>query len=456
MTHSPNETTAGTDGAPPNVLVLMTDQQRWDTLGAYGSPMDLTPTLDTLARRGTVVERAISPQPVCAPFRAAFHTGRFATEAGVWRESMALDEAEPTLAHHFSEAGYDVGFVGNWHVGGAFDEPVAPERQGGYVDFWRAADVPEFTTQPNEGHLFDGEGNEVTFDQYRTDAFTDFAIDALDELSEPFFLVVSYLEPHHQNDRWEFVAPDGYAERYETDPYVPPDLQDFPGDWQRELPDYYGMVERLDEAVAELLDALDERSVREETVVAYTSDHGCHFRTRPGEYKRTPHESAVRVPAILAGPGFDEGRDVKRVTSTIDLPPTLLDAAGVDAPDEMHGESLLPVVRGDEPDDDGTAFIQVSESQVGRALRTDRWKYAVAAPKRTGWRGGNGSPASEIYVERNLYDLRRDPAERVNLAGRPNYREVADQLKETLLEYIREVEGAEPTIKPLEKGYKEY
>ncbi|MBX0294585.1 sulfatase-like hydrolase/transferase [Haloarcula nitratireducens] len=445
-----------TSETPPNVLAVLTDQQRWDTLGAYDSPMDLTPTLDRLAQRGTLVERAISPQPVCRPFRAAFHTGQFATETGVWREGLELGEDRTTLAHRFAEAGYDVGFVGSWHLGGTFDEPVPTENRGGYDDFWRAADVPEFTSKPYEGHLYDEAGERVSFEKYRTDAFTDFAATALDSLSEPFFLVVAYLEPHHQNDMWTFVAPDGYAERYETDPYVPADLENRPGDWFRELPDYYGMVERLDESIGDLLGALETRGLRGDTVVSYTSDHGCHFRTRPGEYKRTPHESAVRVPGILAGPGFEEAGDVGRVTSLIDFPPTLLDAAGLPVPAEMHGDSLLPVARGEEPDEDGDAFVQVSESQVGRALRTDRWKYAVAAPKQTGWRGGNGQPASDTYVERYLFDLHKDPAEQVNLAGRPNYRDVSDRLKKRLLQYIADVEGADPTIKPRERGFPEY
>lgn len=443
------------NATPPNVLAVITDQQRWDTLGVYGCPLDLTPTLDSLAQRGIVVEKAITPQPVCSPFRAAFHTGMFATETGVWREGAKLDQVT-TLAHRFSDAGYDVGFVGNWHVCGTFDEPVPADKRGGYDDFWRAADIPEFTSRPYEGHLYDENGERINFNKYRTNAFTELAIDALDSLSEPFFLVVGYLEPHHQNDMWTFVAPDGYAKRYEMDPYVPPDLRDCPGDWYSELPDYYGMIKRLDECMEDLLSALHEREIHENTVIGYTSDHGCHFRTRPGEYKRTPHDAAVRVPAILAGPGFDDAQDVNRVTSTVDFPPTLLDTAGLDIPDTMHGDSLLPVARGAEPDSDGDAFIQISESQIGRALRTDRWKYAVAAPKATGWRGGNGQPASETYVERYLYDLRRDPTERVNLAGRPNYQGVADRLRNRLLGYIRDVESADPTIKPLERGFKEY
>lgn len=440
----------------PNVVTVLTDQQRWDTVGAYGCPLDLTPTLDGLARRGTTVEQAITPQPLCGPARAAIQTGKFATAVDAWRNPRSLPQSENTLAHYFKQAGYDVGYIGNWHISGDFDEPVPAERRGGYDDFWLAADVPEFTSQPYEGHLFDADGDPIEFDSYRADAFTEFAGEAIESLSEPFFLVVAYLEPHNQNDMWTFVAPDGYAERHREVPYIPDDLENRPGDWYEELPDYYGIVERLDECVDELIGELVAQDVYDRTILGYTSDHGCHFRTRPGEYKRTPHESAVRVPAIFSGPGFDGGRDVDGVTSLIDVPPTLLDAAGIEVPDGMHGESFLPVVQGERSREDTEAFIQISETQVGRALRTDRWKYAVAAPSPTGWRGGNAEQSSEVYVERYLYDLRRDPAEQVNLVGRSDFRTVADELQDRLLGWIERVENESPTIKPYENGYESF
>lgn len=449
MSESPPQT-------PPNVVVVLTDQQRWDTLGAYGCPLDLTPNLDALAREGCVLHNAVSPQPTCGPFRAAFQTGKHATETGVWRSSTALPTEERTLADYFGEAGYDTGFVGNWHLAGTFDEPVPTERRGGYDDYWIGADVAEFTTHPNEGTLFDTDGEPVTFKQYRVDAFTDYALEAIEQLSEPFLLVVGYVEPHNQNDQWTFVAPEGYAERYEKDPHVPGDLRDRPGDWYSELPDYYGMVERLDECVGRLLDGLERAEIRDETVVAYTSDHGCHFRTRPGEYKRTPHESAIRVPAVFAGPGFNDSTDVQRVVSLVDAVPTLLDVAGLDIPDDVDGESVLPAVTGSSVPEESEAFVQISESQIGRALRTDRWKYAVAAPSRNGWRSGNGDPKSEVYVERYLYDLERDPHERVNLVSHPKYHDVALRLRERLREYIQEIEEETPDIRQLEKGYPDY
>ncbi|MCU4975054.1 sulfatase-like hydrolase/transferase [Halobacteria archaeon AArc-m2/3/4] len=437
----------------PNVIVLLTDQQRWDTLGAYGCPMDITPTLDSLANDGTVLRQAITTQPSCGPFRASFHTGKFATETGVWRNSIPLSSNETTLAHRFKDGGYDVGFIGNWHISGSFDEPVPEERRGGYTDFWAGADVPEFTTHPTEGKLFDSNNDPIRFEGYRADAFTEYAIEAIESLSEPFFLIVSYLEPHNQNDMGSFIPPDGYAERHTNNPYVPPDLQNRPGNWYQELPNYYGIIERLDECISRLIETLNVKNIRDETILTFTSDHGCHFRTRPGEYKCTPHESAVRVPTILSGPGFDSGNDIDEVTSLIDLPPTLLDAAGLEVPSEMHGTSLLPARRGGTIDEDRDAFIQISSSQIGRAIRTDRWKYAIAAPSPTGWRGGNGQQSSERYVERYLYDLFRDPEESVNLAGRSDYRDTRVDLQNRLKEYIQNIEGEDPEIENLENGY---
>ncbi|WP_101294240.1 sulfatase-like hydrolase/transferase [Halegenticoccus soli] len=442
---------------PPNVLIVLTDQQRWDTVGAYGCPMDLTPNVDAMARRGVTLERAFSAQPLCGPARSVLQTGRYATQTGVWRSAMPLAEGERTLAHEFADEGYEVGYVGDWHLAGTVDDPVPAERRGGYADYWLAADVPEFTSRPYEGVLYDGDGEPVEFDGYRTDAFTDFAVSALEALSEPYLLTVAYLEPHDQNDEWTFVAPDGYADRYRRNPHVPPDLRNRPGEWYEELPDYYGMCKRIDECVGRLRSTLERLGQTERTIVLFTSDHGCHFRTRPGEYKRSCHEASIRVPAILCGPGFDRGRTVSEIVSHVDIPPTLLDAAGCDVPDRMEGDSVVPLLSSADAEWSDDAFVQISESEIGRAIRTDRWKYAVSAPTMNGWRGGVGEEKSDLYVDRYLYDLRRDPAERINLVGRPEYRDVADDLRERLREYVRRVEGDDPEIRPFENpGYREY
>ena len=107
------------------------------------------------------------------------------------------------------------------------------------------------------------------------------------------------------------------------------------------------MVKRLDEAFGRVRDALKSLDLGERTVVLFTSDHGCHFKTRNDEYKRSCHESSIRVPTLLVGPGFDGGGRVRELVSTVDLPPTLLDAAGIPAPASLHGRSVMPLLRGE-------------------------------------------------------------------------------------------------------------
>jgi arylsulfatase A-like enzyme len=108
----------GTSGKnrPPSVLIFFTDQQRWDTVGVYGSPMNLTPNLDALARKGTIFQAAITNQPLCAPTRACLWTGMYQTKHGVWRNAIGLSPEIPTIAHHFKKAGYIVGYIGKWHL----------------------------------------------------------------------------------------------------------------------------------------------------------------------------------------------------------------------------------------------------------------------------------------------------------------------------------------------------
>ncbi|EJN57692.1 sulfatase-like hydrolase/transferase [Halogranum rubrum] len=439
----------------PNVLLVQTDQQRWDTLGTYGNPMGLTPTLDQMAANGVKVERAFSPQPLCGPSRAALQTGQYASRSSVMRDSKPLPADAKTLAHAFGDAGYDTGFVGDWHLAGTFDEAVSPKRRHGYEDFWIAADVPEFTTQPTEGTLYDGYGEPREFSTYRTDAFTDFALEAIGELSEPFLLVVSYLEPHDQNELGRFVGPTGAADRHATNPYIPRDLAGRPGDWYAELPDYYAMVERIDECVRRLFDALNEQTYRE-SVRCFTSDHGCHFKTRPGEYKRSCHESSIRVPLLFDGLGFEREGHVEELVSLIDVAPTLLDAAGIDVPVEMDGKSILSLVDGSAETWREAIFVQTGEAEIGRSIRTDRWKLGVAAPTMNGWRGGWGDDSSDVYVDRYLYDLATDPEEHVNLVGRADSRAVADELRERLTAFITDVESETPELHSFENpGYRE-
>lgn len=429
---------------PPNVLLFFTDQQRWDTVGAYGNPMGLTLNLDRMAARGVRFERAFTCQPVCAPARACLQTGRFATEHGVWRNAILLDPAAETIGHHFRRQGYWTAYIGKWHLANLITRPVPKEYRTGY-EYWLASDTLEYTSHPYRVTMFDGDGQPVHLPGYRVDALTDAAIRYLEAHGsdgKPFFLTVSYIEPHQQNDMNKLCAPDGYAARYRDPLYVPWDLVGAGGDWRKELPDYYGMVARLDENLGRILAALDRLDLARRTVVFFLTDHGCHFRTRNREYKRSPHESSIRIPLVAQGPGFDRGAVVPELVSLIDLPPTLLEIAGAPIPAAMRGTSLLSLFDRRKANWQDDVFVQTSEEEVGRAVRTEHWKYSVHAPEKN---GGKDS-SSERYVEQYLYDLEHDPWERENLIGRPEHRAVADEMRERL---IRRMVGAgerEPEI----------
>lgn len=433
----------------PNILVILTDQQRWDTLGCYGSPMGLTPNLDALAQRGCRFDNAITNQPVCAPARGCLWTGCYATSHGVWRNGFGLSPGMPTVARCLREVGYQAGYIGKWHLaphGGPQDPgsgAVPPELRGGFDDFWEASNLLEYTSQPFDTCLYDQCGDEIRLGGYRVDALTDRAIQFLrTKRVTPFFLAVSYLEPHQQNDIRHFVAPVGYAERH-VNPFVPSDLRALPGDWQAELPAYYGCIARIDEAVGRLLHCLDEECLAEQTVVVFLSDHGCHFRTRNSEYKRSCHDSSIHIPLLISGPGFNRRLVVPEVVSIIDIAPTLLETAGAEVALTMQGRSLLPLIRRESCDWPGEALIQISESCVARALRTQRWTYCITAPDDSGLtRQGCGQ-----YQETHLYDLYADPFQLVNLAGHWSYRSVGRQLRGRLEVRLAAVGEGKPVIR---------
>lgn len=423
----------------PNVIVFFTDQQRWDTVGVHGNPLGLTPNFDRMVTNGTHVYSAFTCQPVCTPARACLQTGLYATSTGVYRNGLALGEGHKTLAHYFNEAGYRTGYIGKWHL--ADSDPVRPEQQGGY-QYWLGANRLEWTSKPYEAVLYDNDGREVRLPGYRVDALTDAAIRFIDDNKErPFFLFLSYLEPHHQNHIDDFVPPDGYREMY-TGRWMPPDLTALGGSAGQHVGGYFGIIKRLDEALGRLLDTLKSLGLDSNTIVLFTSDHGCHFKTRNREYKRSCHESSIRVPTGLIGPGFTGGGRVQQLVSLIDLPPTLLDAAGIPVPAHMQGRSILPLIRREPVNWQEEVFVQISESQVGRAVRTRRWKYSVVAP---GLHGSQHS-GSEHYAEECLYDLQSDPYELRNLIGFESHRKVAEVMRERLLRRMREAGEEEPEI----------
>jgi arylsulfatase A-like enzyme len=317
----------------PNIVAFHTDQQRWDSTGVHGCLMGLTPNFDRAAMEGTHLFNSFACQPVCTPSRASLQTGLYATSTGVFRNGIPLRRDLPTLARWFRGAGYHTAYIGKWHLAshpGAPRGPVAEVDRAGYEE-WLAEDAPEHTSEEYRTVLYDADGKPVRLPGYRLDAPEDAAIRFIDRqsslrVSRPFFLFLSLLEPHFKNHRDDFPAPDGYAERYQGR-WLPADIAALGGSTHQHFGGYCGMLKRLDEVFGSVQDALKSLDSGERTVVLFTSDHGCHFKTRNEEYKRSCHESSIRVPTLLVGPGFDGGGRVRNLVSTLDLPPTLLEAA---------------------------------------------------------------------------------------------------------------------------------
>jgi len=425
----------------PNVIVFLTDQQRHDSTGVHGNPLELTPNFDRMAHHGTHVFHSFTPQPLCGPSRSVLQTGMYATTTGCFKNGIPLPANAKTLAHYFKEAGYTTGYIGKWHLAG--HDPTPRDQQGGY-DYWLAANTLEFSSHPYNTIVYDKDGKEVFLPGYRVDALTDAATRYInDHRNEQFFLFLSFLEPHHQNDLDDFPPPDGYRQRY-AGKWTPPDLQAHQGSPPQHLAGYWGMVKRLDEALGRVMDTLKSLGLSEDTIVMYSSDHACHFKTRNNEYKRSCHEDSIRVPTALTGGPFTGGGTLRQLISHIDLVPTLLSACGIGVPDNMQGRVFLPLLGGKKADWPDDVFVQISESQVGRAVRTGRWKYGVTAPDGHPGRDMNSSH----YVEQYLYDLEYDPYEITNLVGLSSHRQLSDILRDRLLARMKSAGEPPATIQP--------
>ena len=323
--------------------------------------------------------------------------------------------------------------------------------RGGYTGYWRAADVLEFTSHGYDGYVFDENNNRIDFKGYRADCINQFALDYLDQYTgeKPFFMTVSQIEPHHQNDHNHYEGPNGSKQRF-ADFVLPEDLKALGGNAAEEYPDYLGQCASLDENLGKLVEKLKEKGLYENTVILYASDHGSHFKTRNrdahlngyDDYKRSCHDGCLHVPLVICGGPFKGGKEVTELVSTESIPKTLLALAGVDVGDKMIGENLLDVVEKKNHNRANEVYAQISESRCGRCIRTADDMYSVYAP---GVNGGEAA-ASDVYADDFLYDMQKDPWQLNNVVADPAYADVKAELRERLLNWIQHAEGTRPTI----------
>lgn len=436
-----------------NIIFYFSDQQRWDTVNEQ-----VMPNVMKLAEEGTLFENNFTCQPVCGPARACLQSGMYATQVGCYWNGIALPRDITPLARYFNDAGYQTAYIGKWHlasdrypgIGLHCESKAVPKDRQGEYQYWRAADCLEFTSHGYDGYIFDGDGNKIDFKGYRADCINDFALEYLDrcDKEKPFFMFVSQLEPHHQNDHHTI---EGYKETVDKfkDYPLPDDLTFLKGNYKEEYPDYISAINRLDYNVGRLVDKLKELGIYDDTIIIYTSDHGAHFKTRNPEYKRTCHESASHTPLIIKGGGFEGGKRETRLSSLIDLPPTMLSMAGIDIPKQYAGIDLTKQINNPKEKRD-CVFMQISESQCGRAIRTDRYKYAIRDAMPIGYI----HHTNKAYFEDYLYDLEKDPIEKHNLVKDPAYKNVREDLKYMLIEQMTNAGEDAPVILPAVKARK--
>ncbi len=480
-----------TSSRPPNVLLFITDQQRWDTLGFTGRTPCRTPNLDRLARDGVAFDRCLTPDPICCPARSALFTGRYPHATGVGN-NHELPLERPALPEVFRDAGYHVAYAGKWHLGRgrAFAglERFAGERGREYRT-WLAAHgyedtypygTPDFSYAYGEPdargershisspHTAPQAGpSEATFDSW-------VAARALEQLESrpgdrPFFHVCSFHGPHPI-----FVIPEPYYSLY--DPALAPEPPEFAdagaarvdkpafqersiwhgaarehgtdwAAWRRSQSVYWGYVTLLDELIGRVLGRLESLGLAGDTVVAMTSDHGEKMGGHGLVQKSSMYEGALRVPLLVRAPGrVPGGRRIGAPVSLADLAPTLLGLTGDGATAaagaallEPQGRDLSPWLTGAAPvppdalgagDDPaaGAVFCEYKPYE-GEGMTDIR---CVAGPRyKYAW---NRDDRDE------LYDTWADPAELRNLAGAPALAGVRDRLRRRLREWMAATE----------------
>ena len=422
-----------------NIIFYFSDQQRYDTVNR-----DVMPNLIQLADEGTFFENCYTCQPVCGPARASLQTGVYPTECGCHINGIPLRDDTKSIADYFNENGYDTAYIGKLHLASGKNDgenikcektAIPTNRLWGYK-YFRGADVLEFTSHGYDGYVFDEKGNKIDFEGYRADRINDFAIEFIENHNgeKPFFMFVSQLEPHHQNDHGRFEGPKEKVDKYKNYP-IPEDLTQLKGNYKEQYPDYLAAIESLDDNLGRLVKTLKKKGIYDNTTIIYTSDHGCHFKTRNNEYKRSCHDASIHIPLVIKGSGFEVGKIDDRVVSLIDLPPTLLYSGLLSTPEYFQGKPLQSKV------DCDLAFVQISESQCGRAIRTKDYTYSVSCAKFL-------SSHSNIYFEDYLYDNNNDKSQMNNLINMHEYDEVKKRLKELLLIQIDKIEGKRPKILP--------
>ncbi len=416
----------------PNILLVVADQMTPFLLEACGYPGARTRHMTALAERGVAFKTAYCPSPICVPARSALMTGLHVSRTGCYDNGDPYPSFIPTFAHYLTNAGYETVLTGKMHFIGA-DQLHGFQRRlntdiypAGFLWSYPLLDSedPEamafdFAAQYQAQNIGAGWSKELQYDEETHFRALEFL---RQEHDKPFLLTVGYTNPHPP-----YIVPAKYWEMYKDAevplPHYPADMDAHYSDFDRAFLRWYGLDRNdirapehllamrrgfaalshyVDDKLGELLAVLEERGLRDDTIVIFTSDHGEMLGEKGLIQKRSHYEWSVRIPLIIDMPGAAAG-SVNTAVSLIDLPATLLDLVGTEAVRPMDGRSLLPALRGEALSDEPVISEYHGEGIMRPCfmVRKGAWKY--------------------LYTHRaepQLFNLEEDPGEWRNHAGR--------------------------------------
>lgn len=448
----------------PNVLLIVTDEHNFRTIGCYRSLLSreqaemwgpgtvvTTPNLDRLAEQGVLCTRAYATAPVCSPCRAAMITGLYPHTAGVPTNNFPLRDDVPTLATILNSHGYRTGFLGKWHLGGEGKPEWSPAIDGGFrftTYMFNRGHWKKFGLTPGGPEVAardaDGEPSYAVADasdeSYATDFLTDRTIEFVTAAdSAPFFAVVSYPDPHGPNtvrkpydtmfDSLRFLPPRTYGRDDVPSPRWLGGGKNHAVFRGEQMSTYFGMVKCLDDNIGRLLTALDRSGKLDSTIIMMTSDHGdlCYEHDRLN--KGNPYEGSARVPLLIRYPSaLAAGQVYTAPVGTVDLTPTLLGLAGIEANASFEGRDLSEALANSEATEE-VAERDVQVTFLRNAGTSANWICAIDSRYKL---------VLSVNDRPWLFDAEQDPDELLNFYGRPGTEEATWRLADALQRYVTE------------------
>ncbi len=448
---------------PPNLLFLIADDHAGYVLGADGNPRARTPSLDRLAAQGVRFAQNYCNAPVCTPSRQSILTGQLPHAAGVTRLPTPLDPSKPTIARQLQRAGYATAVFGKMH----WNRPAGAPLESGLHGFDLAlADQAGYQLHAEKVHprpIPPGiqakppwrpfqdpariwlNAEKLPYPRYDADMRGAFiarwGLDYLkDHKNHPFALWLSFNEPHSPfdfpiEDRQAFDPSSFAVPRVgpQDPPQIPLIFRDLTEQDKRGIiAAYYTSVEFLDRSVGTALEGLKKLDLEENTLVVYMADHGYDLGHHGRFEKHCCFDPALRVPLLMRYPArFRGGRVVEALTESVDAGPTILEILGAPPFEASHGGSLAPLLRGATARRRDLIFTEYLENEEA-AVRTTEWKFIFCSGRRErqdGYKTDNPTPGRY----KRLYNLRSDPGEFTDLAGKKEYAAVVERLERALL-----------------------